>query len=621
MKTKTNMEFLEWMTECITEQRVDIAFDHRDYLLLTYAIANDCGEAGRALFHRITSISTKYDCENNDKLYTQTLRTGRNGNTLGTVYYLAVQAGVKFERNEKYHLYKNFISEISCTPSSYTHTRACAVPPGETLGFIPQEAEDVEVVEEKHPEVFPTYQWPNFLQRCVACGGSDPQRDILWLSCLAVLGATIAPTLHFFYSRRKFHPNLQLFVVAEAASGKGVMSWAYRLGAPMHRRFRREYEQARAIYKKQLAAYQQLGKKKSEMEEPVQPPVHLFYISGNNTGTGLLENLFDAKGMGILFLYEADEISTSIASQYGHFSDVLRKVFDHEKLSFNRRTDREYREVERTWLTVVMSGTPGQVEPYVNSAENGLFSRILFYKAPPVTKWKNQFVAQGEDLGDRFEAWGNRWEEVMELIRKEVSSVEMVLTDEQQERFNRTFAAIFTLANSAHQSVGRSSVARMAINLLRMMELVAWLRALDEWLMGDEPVVSASKRLLRCPGIEAAPETHPENVRDGVVANFRLHISEEDFEAMLRLVEVFYHHSSYIMTLLPDSEGTSRERSPKELFLDSLPILFNRQQAVALAKECKLNENTMDSHLRRMLKTGELLRDGDNYRFLMSFGE
>jgi hypothetical protein len=90
---------------------------------------------------------------------------------------------------------------------------------------------------------------------------------------------------------------------------------------------------------------------------------------------------------------------------------------------------------------------------------------------------------------------------------------------------------------------------------------------------------------------------------------------------MLRLVEVFYHHSSYIMTLLPDSEGTSRERSPKELFLDSLPILFNRQQAVALAKECKLNENTMDSHLRRMLKTGELLRDGDNYRFLMSFGE
>ena len=59
---------------------------------------------------------------------------------------------------------------------------------------------------------------------------------------------------------------------------------------------------------------------------------------------------------------------------------------DHDRLSYNRRTDREYREVKRSYLSVLLSGTPAQVKPLIPTAENGLFSRQLFYYMPAIHK-------------------------------------------------------------------------------------------------------------------------------------------------------------------------------------------------------------------------------------------
>ena len=56
-----------------------------------------------------------------------------------------------------------------------------------------------------------------------------------------------------------------------------------------------------------------------------------------------------------------------------------RKSFDHERLAYNRRTNHEYRECRKSYLSVLLSGTPAQVKPLIPSAENGLFSRQVFY--------------------------------------------------------------------------------------------------------------------------------------------------------------------------------------------------------------------------------------------------
>ena len=80
----------------------------------------------------------------------------------------------------------------------------------------------------------------------------------------------------------------------------------------------------------------------------------------------------------------------------------MRKAFDHDGLSYNRRTDREYREVKKSYLAVLLSGTPAQVKPLIPSAENGLFSRQVFYYMPAIHYWQNQFDRNDNNLEEIF---------------------------------------------------------------------------------------------------------------------------------------------------------------------------------------------------------------------------
>ena len=51
---------LSRLVEAVRSAGVDIAPGYCEYVRLAFAIANDCGEAGRSLFHRICRISEKY---------------------------------------------------------------------------------------------------------------------------------------------------------------------------------------------------------------------------------------------------------------------------------------------------------------------------------------------------------------------------------------------------------------------------------------------------------------------------------------------------------------------------------------------------------------------------------
>ena len=148
------------------------------------------------------------------------------------------------------------------------------------------------------------------------------------------------------------------------------------------------YRQRHKAYREEKSRWDSLGKKKSDTPEPEMPPLKMFLIAGNNSGTGVLENLIEADGIGLICETEADTVSTAIGTEHGHWSDTLRKCHDHERLAFNRRTNREYRECPASYLSVLLSGTPAQVRPLIPSAENGLFSRQLFYRMPPIDEWE-----------------------------------------------------------------------------------------------------------------------------------------------------------------------------------------------------------------------------------------
>lgn len=244
----------------------------------------------------------------------------------------------------------------------------------------------------------------------MSCGTSLAQYDVLLLGAITVLGASMGKHVRCSYGGKMMSPCLQTFVVALPASGKGVLSLVRLLAEPIHDEIRGQVDESMACYRREKAKYDTLGKERGKTETPVMPLNKMFLISGNNTGTGILQNLMDSDGTGLICESEADTISTAIGSEYGHWSDTMRKAFDHDRLSYNRRTDHEYREVKKTYLSVLLSGTPSQVKPLIPTAENGLFSRQVFYYMPAIHHWQNQFDRNDSDLEDTFKALGHGME-------------------------------------------------------------------------------------------------------------------------------------------------------------------------------------------------------------------
>ena len=90
-----------------------------------------------------------------------------------------------------------------------------------------------------------------------------------------------------------------------------MLSLVRLLVEPIHDDIRRQVEESMTAYRREKARYDSLGKERAKAEIPVMPPNRMFLISGNNTGTGILQNLMDSDGSGLICESEADTISTA----------------------------------------------------------------------------------------------------------------------------------------------------------------------------------------------------------------------------------------------------------------------------------------------------------------------
>ena len=187
---------------------------------------------------------------------------------------------------------------------------------------------------------------------------------------------------------------------------------------PIHDDIRQQVEKEMNAYKKAKVAYEMMGKERAKAEIPEMTLNRMFLISGNNTGTGILQNIMDNNGTGLICETEADTISTAIGSEYGHWSETLRRAFDHDWLAYNRRTNQEYRENKKSYLSLLLSGTPAQVRALIPSAENGLFSRQLFYYMHGIYTWADQFACGEIDLDEIFRSIGRDWQLKLDILKE-----------------------------------------------------------------------------------------------------------------------------------------------------------------------------------------------------------
>ena len=591
---------IEVLVAAVEAAGADIAPGYAEYVQLAFALATDCGERGREYFHRLCRLSVKYQREQADRLYDNALSQGRGDVHLATAFHLARQAGVRVEAER--HAPTGL--KNGSGPASLTHARTCT---REEDGGEATEAEEELVGSEPLSAlpVMPDADWPEPLKSVLSVGRTPAQRDVLLLGALTVLGASLNRTVRMLYGGKWQSPCLQTFVVAPPASGKGLLSLVRLLVEPIHDEIRAAVAEQMKVYRMEKAKYDVMGKERANATQPQLPPNRMFIISGNNSGTGILQNIMDSGGTGLICEAEADTVSAAIGSDYGQWSDTLRKAFDHERLSYNRRTDREYREVKKSYLSVLLSGTPAQVKPLIPSAENGLFSRQLFYYMPAIREWRDQFDVQNENLEELFEGWGKRWKQELAWLKLQ-GLFTLLFSAEQKAQFNRLFEGLFREATLFNGYEMNSSVARLGINVCRICTVVALLRVLE----GLAPLPDRPSGFGASEWIRPCADTTRDNLKDGIVTRWDLRMADADFEAVLGLVEPLYAHALHVLSFLPGTMVKRRVLSDCERFFRLLPQEFTRRQMLELAAAQGVKENTALTWLKRMLRHGVVLSKG-----------
>lgn len=419
---------------------------------------------------------------------------------------------------------------------------------------------------------------PDFLKRITIVATTKEERDILLLGSLATLSVAF-PKVIGKYADNPVNANLFVFIAAKASAGKGILIHCRKLIEPIHQAIRQEAKLMRQRFDLEMQDYNSNKAKNTNLEKPKSPPQKMLFIPANNSSTGFFELLNDSDGSGIIFETEADTLTKSFKSEHGNFSDGLRNAFQHEPHSYYRRTDKELVEIPRPCLSVMLSGTPKQVQTLIPSAENGLFSRFIFYVMNMNLVWKDVFASKTENgLDVHFQNLGNEFYALYQTLEAN-PDIPFSLTSNQELRFNQFFEKTQTLYVTIQEDDIVSSVRRLAITAYRIMMIFSALRIMED---GE--------------------------IRQTLICN------DTDFENTLALVSVLIKHSSYVFTQIANESYRPKPKHKKEKFLEHLPYHFNRQSYVAIASKLDIPDKSAQRYIKEFKEADIIQSNGhDNY--------
>src|SRR5690554_110718 len=566
--TDNNSE-VEKVIQNIEANQIDIAPNYSDWVNIGFAFADEFGETGRDLFHRISRFYPRYNAKECDKQFDNCLKSKGQGVSLKTFFFLAKQAGVSIV-TQSYDQYNtnNSNYKSSKNPSVREH----------------QEEEPIKEIMPTFPKsLYP--ELPEYLQQVIAVATSDEERDILLLGSLVSISACF-PKLYGIYDGKKVFSNLFLFITAQASAGKGRLVHCRQLVNPIHKELREEAKLHKQHFELEMAEYNANKGKVEGVEKPAKPPEKMLFIPANNSSTGAYQSLGDSDGKGLIFETEGDTLAHAFKSDYGNYSDGFRKAFHHETISYYRRTDREFVDIESPCLSTVLSGTPKQVSALIPSAENGLFSRFIFYFMNVKPVWKNVFESTTDNgLDDYFENLGNQFYELYKLLKNN-GEFQFQLTVDQQEQFNKFFAHIQTKYINLQGLDYMATIRRLGLIGYRFCMLFSALRILET----------------------------------GDISN-KLVCEQRDFNTTLEMIKVLIIHSSKVFSELPEEEQKPTRKNRKEKFLYALPRNFNRQKYLEVAKSLKIPAKTAEGHITGFIKSNLIHREQQDTYINLSIEE
>ena len=419
---------------------------------------------------------------------------------------------------------------------------------------------------------------PEFLKHITQVATTKEERDILLLGSLVTLSVAF-PKLIGKYGDNPVNTNLFIFISAKASAGKGILIHCRKLVEPIHLALRNQAKIMKQQFEVDMQEYNANKGKDANTEKPQKPPQKMLFIPANNSATGFLEILGDSDKRGLIFETEGDTLAKAFKSDYGDFSDGFRNAFQHEPISYYRRTDKEYVEIDRPCLSALLSGTPKQITTLIPNAENGLFSRFMFYVMNMKLIWKDVFASKTENgLDVHFEKLGNEFYSLYQTLQAN-PDVHFSLTPSQQLQFNQFFEKMQTLYVNIQEEEIISSVRRLGLIAFRIMMIFSALRIME----------------------------------DGSIEQ-NLYCNDTDFQNTLDMITILVKHSSYVYSQIAQETYKPKPKHKKEQFLENLPYHFNRQTYVATALSLGITDKSAQRYIKEFKDADIIQYDGhDQY--------
>lgn len=544
-------EDVEELTRAIESAGIDITSGYDNWLDLGFALADGLGEGGRSFFHRISRFYPNYNETDADKQFTACLNGKREGITIRTLFYIAQQHNITISRHR---------DDV----------------PSILEGDI-GEMEDLEEFD-RPAEPLPTFSQdvgnllPELLYDVVRIADSVDDADMLILGSIAFISACL-PNITGIYHKCEVCPNLYLFVEALASAGKGRLLLCYHIVQPIDDDLQRQSEQAMDEYRRQLKDYE-LDKKNNE--EPQKPPVKMLKIPGNSSATAVYQHLNDNGGYGLIFETEADALSGVFKSDFGNYSYGLRCAFQHEPITYSRRTEGEYVNVKKPHLSVIISGTHRQNLTLMNDSENGLFSRFLFDIRNFNLDWINVFEQSDEPLEEYFDNLGLRFYEFYKKLIDYNQTIRVCLTKSQQDSFNEYFKQA---QSDYYYMFGEhivASVRRLGLIMFRIIMILTALRYMDK---------NELSPIMTC--------------------------SDTDFNIALTMIKVLFKHTEQVYKEMPTIDSGIPNNGLTvicQTFYDKLPNKFDRKTYLTVASKLAIPFKTAEKYINRFIAKGMLSR-------------
>lgn len=557
-KTYSLESDIEQLVTAVENSMVDIAPDYASWLSIAFALSDALGEGGRSYFHRLSRFYPSYDEREADKQFTSCLRSKGSGITIKTLFHLAKQAGI-------------LSPQSPFSPNS---------PHGET-----GETEEIgETESSQNSESMPTFSQdiygllPDFLTSVINKAKNFEDADLLILGTLTAISACL-PNVSGIYAEREVFPNLFLFVSAQASAGKGRLTLCRHLIKPIHDNLKRLYSIEMDEYKTLQNEYSQ---DKKNREPPIEPPIKTLLIPANSSATSVYQVLNDNGGVGLIFETEGDTLANSFKSDYGNFSDGFRKAFHHEMISYTRRKDREFVELTKPRLSALLSGTPHQILALIPDAENGLFSRFIFYNMNLKLEWRDVFSESTVSLDDYFINLGQQFFQFYQTLQQ-TQPIRFELSPGQKQQFNSYFATVQEEYANLFGLDIVASVRRHGLITFRLAMILTTLRLMDGKAKSD---------VIVC--------------------------DDTDFLTVLIMARVLLQHTAHVLGTLPAIDSSSASKSQpanRQLFFDMLPHDFNRSTYLAIASQLNIPPKTAEKQISRLCAHGQLTRISQgNYR-------